>query len=152
MWGKNWELLEGYAWFRKSRGTRDQIANIHWIIEKAREFQKIIHFCFITNSMDISLTKIRELVMDREDWHAHSPWGRKEMDMTEWLNWKPFTVWITTNCGKFLKRWEYQTTLPASVETCMQAEKQQIDQTWSNRLVPNWERNISSLYIVILLV
>ena len=44
MWGKNWELLEGYAWFRKSRGTRDQIANIHWIIEKAREFQKNICF------------------------------------------------------------------------------------------------------------
>ena len=33
--------------FRKSRGTRDQIANIHWIIEKAREFQKNIYFCFI---------------------------------------------------------------------------------------------------------
>ena len=35
------------AGFRKSRGTRDQIANIHWIIEKAREFQKSIYFCFI---------------------------------------------------------------------------------------------------------
>ena len=34
------------AGFRKGRGTRDQIANIHWIIEKAREFQKIIYFCF----------------------------------------------------------------------------------------------------------
>ena len=38
---------------------------------------------------------------------------------------KPLTVWITTNCGKFLKRWEYQTTLPASWETCMQVKKQQ---------------------------
>ena len=37
---------------------------------------------------------------------------------------KPLTVWITTNCGKFLKRWEYQTTLPASYETCMQVKKQ----------------------------
>ena len=35
------------AGFRKGRGTRDQIANIHWIIEKAREFQKNIYFCFI---------------------------------------------------------------------------------------------------------
>ena len=34
-------------WIRKGRGTRDQIANIHWIIEKAREFQKDIYFCFI---------------------------------------------------------------------------------------------------------
>ena len=39
---------------------------------------------------------------------------------------KLLTVWITTNCGKFFKRWEYQTTLPASLETCMQIERQQL--------------------------
>ena len=43
----NCELPKVQAGFRKGRGTRDQIANIHWIIEKAREFQKNIHFCFI---------------------------------------------------------------------------------------------------------
>ena len=40
---------------------------------------------------------------------------------------KPLTVWITTNCGKFWKRWEYQTTWPASWETCMQVKKQQLE-------------------------
>ena len=50
--------------FRKGRGTRDQIANIRWIMEKAREFQKNIYFCFIDYA-------------------------------------KPWTVWITINCGKF---------------------------------------------------
>ena len=40
---------------------------------------------------------------------------------------KLLTVWITTNCGKFLKRWEYQTTLPISWETCMQDKKQQLE-------------------------
>ena len=40
---------------------------------------------------------------------------------------KPLTVWITTNYGKFLKRWKYQTTLPASWETCMQVKKQQLE-------------------------
>ena len=40
---------------------------------------------------------------------------------------KPFTVWITTNCGKFFKRWEYQTTLPASWEIYMQVKKQQLE-------------------------
>ena len=40
---------------------------------------------------------------------------------------KPLTVWMTTNCGKFLKRWEYQTTLPASWEICMQVKKQQLE-------------------------
>ena len=43
----NQELPDVQAGFRKGRGTRDQIANIHWIIEKAREFQKNIYFCFI---------------------------------------------------------------------------------------------------------
>ena len=43
----NCELPDVWAGFRKGRGTRDQIANIHWIMEKAREFQKNIYFCFI---------------------------------------------------------------------------------------------------------
>ena len=43
----NCEFPDIQAGFRKGRGTRDQIANIHWIIEKAREFQKNIYFCFI---------------------------------------------------------------------------------------------------------
>ena len=43
----NHELPDVQAGFRKSRGTRDQIANIRWIIEKARKFQKNIYFCFI---------------------------------------------------------------------------------------------------------
>ena len=43
----NWELPDVQAVFGKGRWTRDQIANIHWIIEKAREFQKNIYFCFI---------------------------------------------------------------------------------------------------------
>ena len=73
----NRELLDVQAGFRKGRGTRDQIANIRWIMEKAREFQKNIYFCLLTML-------------------------------------KPLIVWITTNCGKFLKRWEYHTTLPAS--------------------------------------
>ena len=86
----NCELPDVQAGFRKGRGTRDQIANIHWIIEKARQFQKNIYFCFIDYA-------------------------------------KAFDVWITINCGKFFKRWEYQTTWPASWETCMQVRKQQLE-------------------------
>ena len=40
---------------------------------------------------------------------------------------KPLTLWITINCGKFLKRWEYQTSLPASWEICMHVKKQQFE-------------------------
>ena len=69
----NHELPDVQAGFRKGRGTRDQIANVCWIIEKSREFQE--------NVSSASLTIL-----------------------------KPLTVWITTDCGKFLKGWEYQTT------------------------------------------
>ena len=74
----------------EARGTRDQIANIHWIIIKAREFHKNIYFCFIIYA-------------------------------------KVFDVWVTTNCGKFLKRMEYQTTWPGSWEICIQVKKQQLE-------------------------
>ena len=47
---------------------------------------------------------------------------------------KPLSVWITTNCGKFFKRWEYQTTLPASWEICIQVKKQV--RTWHE--TTNW--------------
>ena len=86
----NHELPDVQAGFRKGRGTRDQIANIRWIIVKAREFQKNIYFCLIDCA-------------------------------------KPLTVGITTNYGKFWKRWEYQTTWPASWEICMQVRKQQLE-------------------------
>ena len=43
----NWEIPDDQAGFRKGRGNRDQIANIHWIIENATEFQENIYFCFI---------------------------------------------------------------------------------------------------------
>ena len=46
---------------------------------------------------------------------------------------KPLTVRITTNCGKFLRRWDYQTTLPASWETCMQVKKQQLEPDMEQR-------------------
>ena len=46
MWTVNYQFTYVQAGFKKGRGTRDQIANIRWIIEKAREFQKNIYFCF----------------------------------------------------------------------------------------------------------
>ena len=54
----NCEFPDVQAGFRKSRGTRDQIANIHWIMEKAREFHKNIYFCFIdyAKAFDVWMT------------------------------------------------------------------------------------------------
>ena len=68
----NCEVPDVQAGFRNGRGTRDQIANIHWVIEKTREFQKNICFCFIDYAKAF-------------DWVDCSPWGRKESGTTEQL-------------------------------------------------------------------
>ena len=52
----NHELLDVQAGFREGRGTRDQIANIRWIMEKAREFQKNIYFCLLTKTLTVWIT------------------------------------------------------------------------------------------------
>ena len=57
----NCELPDVQAGFRKGRGTRDQIANIHWIIEKAREFQKNIYFCFIDHAKAFEWKILKEM-------------------------------------------------------------------------------------------
>ena len=61
----NWELPGVQAGFRKGRGTRDQIANIHWIIEKAKEFQKNIYFCFTDHA------KTFDCVDHNKLWRTH---------------------------------------------------------------------------------
>ena len=62
----NCELSDVQAGFRKGRGTRDQIANICWIIEKAREFQKNIYFCFIdyVKAFDCADLKLWKILRD----------------------------------------------------------------------------------------
>ena len=67
---------------------------------------------------------------------------------------KPLTVWITKNYGKFFKTWEYQTTifLAAPEKSACRSRSNSLNWTWDNRLVPNWERSMSRLYIVTLLI
>ena len=57
----NRELPDVQAGFRKSRGSKDQIANIHWIMEKAREFQKNIHFCFTDYAKALDCVDLNKL-------------------------------------------------------------------------------------------
>ena len=86
----NHELPNVQAGFKKDRGTRDQIANIRWIMEKAREFQK------------------------------------KHLFLLYWLC-QRLCLCGSQETGKFWKRWENQTTWPASWEICMQVRKQQLE-------------------------
>ena len=88
----NHKFPDVQAGFRKGRGTRDQIANIHWIIKKKKKQSSI------KTSTSALLT---------------TP--------------KPLTVWITKNCGKSWKRWEYQTTWLASWEIYTQVKKEELE-------------------------
>ena len=109
----NQEFPDVQAGFRKGRGTRDQIANIRWIMEKAREFQKNIYFCFI------DLAKAFDYVDRNKLWN------------------------ILKGIGPLY--------LPPEKPVCRSRNNSQ-NQTWNNRLVPNWERSTSRLYIVTLLI
>ena len=65
---------------------------------------------------------------------------------------KPLSVWIMTNYGKFLKRWEYQTTLPASWEICMQVKKQQLEPDMKQQSGSRLGKEYVKAYIVTLVV
>ena len=69
----NHELPDVQAGFRKGRGTRDQIANIRWIIKKAREFQKNIYFCFIDYDKAFDCVDHDKLENSVRDWNTRSP-------------------------------------------------------------------------------
>ena len=70
----NRELPDVQAGFRKGRGTRDQIANIRWIIEKAREFQKKIYFCFIDYGKTFDCVECNKLENSERDGNTRPPW------------------------------------------------------------------------------
>ena len=69
----NRELPDVQAGFGKGRGTRDQIANIHWIIEKAREFQKNIYLCFIDYAKAFDCVDHKKLENSERDGHTRPP-------------------------------------------------------------------------------
>ena len=69
----NHELPDAQAGFRKGRGTRDQIANIRWIIEKAREFQRNIYFCFIDYAKALDCVDHNKLENSERDGNTRPP-------------------------------------------------------------------------------
>ena len=69
----NYELPDVETGFSKGRGTRDQTANIHWIIKKAREFQKNIYFCFIDYSKALDCVDHNKLWKIQKRWEYQTP-------------------------------------------------------------------------------
>ena len=76
------ELPHVQAGFRKGRGTRDQIANIHWIIEKAREFQKDIYFCFIDYAKTFDCRSQQTVGNSSRDWNTRQPYLTPEKSVS----------------------------------------------------------------------
>ena len=70
----NWELSDVPSGFRKGRGTRDQIANIRWIIEKTREFQKSMYFCFIDYAKAFDCVDHNKLWKFFKSWEYQTTW------------------------------------------------------------------------------
>ena len=110
----NQELPDVQAGFRKGRRTRDQIVNIHWIIEKEENSRKTFTSAFLTAA-------------------------------------KPLTVWITTN-WKILKEMGIPDHLTRLLRNVYAGREASWNQTSNNRQVPNWEKGMPRLYIVILLI
>ena len=77
----NWELPDVQAGFRKGRGTRDQIANIDWIIEKAREFQKNIYFCSIDYAKAFDCVEHNKLENSSRDGNTRPPYLPSEQSV-----------------------------------------------------------------------
>src|SRR5574341_445603 len=107
----NHEFPDVQAGSRKGRGTRDQIANIFWIMKKAREFQKNIYFCFIHYAKAFDCVFQQTVGNSSRDGNTRPP------------------------------------DLPPAKSVC-RSRSNSSNSTWTNRLVPNWERSMSGLYIV----
>ena len=109
----NCELPDVQAGFRKGKGTRNQIANICWIIDKAREFQKNIYFCLIDYTKAFDYVDHNKLENSSRDGNI--------------------------------------SYLPPDKSICG-SRSNSYNWTWNKRPVPNWERSMSRLYIIILLI
>ena len=123
----NWEFPDVQAGFSKSRGIRDQIVNICWIIEKAREFWKNIYFCIINYVKAFDCVDHNKLENSSRDGNTSPPYLPLEKSV---FRSRSNMTWI---CN-------------------MKQQGHGTIRTWNNRLVPNWERGTSRLCIVTSLI
>ena len=112
----NWELPDVLAGFRKGRGTRGQIVDIHWITQKSKELQnKKRYFCFIDYTKTFNCVDHNKLENSSRDGGTRPP------------------------------------HLPPENSVC-KSRNNSLNRTWNNRLVPNWERSMSGVCTVTLLI
>ena len=109
----------------KNVQTTTQLHSTHILAKWCSKFSKLVFNSTWTKNlkmfkMDLEKTEEPEIKLPSSfDQRSKARGFQKNIYFCLLTMIKPLTVWITTNCGKFLKRWEYQTTLPASWETCV---------------------------------
>ena len=117
----------------KNAQTTAQLHSSHMLVKKCSKFSKLgFNSMWIKNfqmfKLDLEKAEEPEIKLPTSVRSEKKQKNSRKTCTSASLNTlKPLTVWITKNCGKFFKRWEYQTTLPASWETWMLVKKQQLE-------------------------
>ena len=130
-----WRSLVGYQSTGSQRVGYDWATSLHFTSHASKVMLKILqtrlqqHINYELQMFKLDLEKAEEpeIKLPTSDGSSKKQESFRKTSTSDLLTMpKPLTLWITTNCGKYLKRWEYQTTWPASWEVCMQVKKQQL--------------------------
>ena len=142
----------------KNGQTTAQLHSSHTLVKKCSKFSKSGFNSMWTVSFQmfkLDLEKVEEpeiKLQTSAESSKKQESSRKTSTFALLTRPKPLTVWITTNCGKFFKRWEYQTTLPASWEICMQIKKQHLELDMEQETGSTSGKEYLRLYIVTLFI
>ena len=142
----------------KNAQTTTQLHSSHILVKLCSKFFKPgFHSMWTVNfqmfKLDLEKAEEPEIKLLTSIGSSKKQESSKETSISALLTMpKPLTVWITPNWGTFFKRWEYQTTWPASWETCIQLKKQLLEQEMEQWMVLNRKRSTSRLYIVTMLI
>ena len=142
----------------KNAQTTAQLHSSHMLVKKCSKFSKpgfnsmwIMNFQMFKLDLEKAEEPEIKLPASAGSWEKQES-SRKTTTSASLTMLKPLTMWITTNCGKALKRWEYQTTWPASWEICMQVKKQQLELDMEQQTGSISGREYIKLCIVTLLI
>ena len=137
----------------KNAQATTQLHSSHMLVKKCSKFSKP----GFSNMWTVNFLVFKPVLAKAEEPEIKLPtsagsWKKQESSRKTSISAlltmpKPLTVWITINCGKFWKKWKYQTTWPASWETYMQVRKQQLELDMEQQTGSNRKRSMSRLYV-----
>ena len=151
----NWKFTDVQAEFRNGRGTKDQIANIRWIIDKAKEFPKSIYVCFTDYTKAFDCVDHNKLENSQRDWKTLPLCLPPEKLVFRSRSNRKNPMWKWQPDPIFLPRESHGQTNLVGYSPCSSKEShvtEQLTHTWNNWLVQDWEISMTVLSVVILFV